>query len=259
MRNHFKPNLKLFLLIFVLFLFSAPINTVLAQVYKMELADPAQEIKVDDTFNVKVLINTEGIEAVNGDVLLIFDPLKLSVVTAASDNFFTYNFSTLISGADNKYLASSWEESIAHAKRSSSDTPFYTLSVKAVGSGQTSLSFDCTNGSEADTNINQSSDSSDVVKCPLSPLDLNIGGQTGPTNTPGPTSPTEPEPTAEPTATSTPSPTKVPPTATPIPPTRTPIPTVAISELPRAGIISDTLGLLGIGSVLTVLGLLFML
>ena len=242
-----------------------------AQYFKLELENPGQQINVNDIFNVNVVINTEGVEAINGDALLVFDPTKLNILNAQSQNFFTFAFSTMISGVDNKYLASSWEESIAHAKSSTTDSAFYTLSVKATGRGQTQISFECATGSEADSNINRSSDSADVITCPLDPLSLNIGGSISPTTPPQPTTePGIPSPTEgsqTPTATNTPIPTNVPvptitPTTTPSkPPTPTDSQQVASppAELPRAGIISDTLSVLGVGTILTFIGLLFML
>ena len=244
-------------------------GAVYAQYFKLELENPGQQIKVNDVFNVNLSINTEGVEAINGDALLLFDPAKISILNGQSQNFFTFAFSTMISGVNNKYLASSWDESVAHEKSSSVDTPFYTLSVKAVGNGQTEISFECATGSEADSNINRSSDATDVISCPLTPLSLSIGETTGPTTPPQPTAtsgPANPTPTTgdqQPSATNTPVPTRTPvPTAIP---TNTPIPTTVRqvtttpAELPRAGIISDTLGVLGVGTFLTVLGLLFML
>lgn len=259
-------KILIFGLSFVFFMASA--NSVEAQIYKMVLENPSAAINADDTFNVKVLINTEGVEAINGDALIIFDPAKISIESAQSNNFFTFAFSTLVSGSSNKYLASSWEESVAHAKSSTADTPFYTLSLKAISNGATQLSFDCTNGSEADTNINRSSDSNDVVKCPLSPLALNIGGSAAnPNPTPTTSGSSEPTPTTDPTTvvnpTTTPSPTPTL-TRTPTPTrtptlTRTPTPTKTITELPRAGYFDNTLKLVGVGTVLTLVGLLFML
>lgn len=247
-----------------------------AQAYKFELADPGQSIGVGDSFNVKVLINTNNIDSINGDTLIIFDPAKIAITGSQTQNFFTYAFATPLAGVNNKYLASSWEESIAHAKKSSSFTPFYLLTLKAQATGSTQISFDCTNGSEADTNINRASDSKDIVVCPLDPLTINIGqggaGGGSPTATPpggggGNPTATPPGGGGGTSPTSTPVPTAIPlPTATAVPPTltptRTPMPTqppAVTGEMPRAGIANMTIGALGVGTLLTVLGLLFML
>ena len=244
--------------------------------YKLELADPNQTICNNSLFQVNVFINTDGQETIGGDVLLNFDPAKLNIQSGESANFFTYSLDTPLSGVNNKYLISSWEESTTRAKTSADFDLFYTLNVKAVSAGSSQLTFDCTNGTEADTNINLASDSSDIVSCPLPPITVPVSSScqgSGPTSPPPPPSDPTTPPVQDPTATpgggngigdtTPPTATPVPPTpiptATPIPPTRTPIPTSAIEILPRAGIAQVTLGALGLGSILTIVGLLFML
>lgn len=234
-----------------------------AQVFKFQLANPSQSIKVNDTFAVKILINTAGKQVINGDALMTFDPVKVSIDSAATGNFFTYFSANPLGGSTTKYLVSSWEESVGNAKSASSDTLFATLSMTAKSQGTTSLTFDCTVGTESDSNINQASDSKDVIVCPLSPLSLTIGAASGPSTTPtaGPSS--TPGPTATPTIKLTPSPSSTP-SATPTKgPTNTPAPTntprPAISQLPRSGTTEVTMAVLGIGAVLTVVGLLIIL
>ena len=139
--------------------------------FKLELANEIVPVRNGESFLVKILINTGGVETINGDAVLIYDPIKLKIDSAYSDNFYTFSYSTPI--GTNKYLLSSWEESIAHAKQTSSDTPFATLTITAKEQGSTSIGFDCTTGSEADTNIN-TIDSHDIVNCPLIPLNFNI-------------------------------------------------------------------------------------
>lgn len=274
MRNILK--ISIFTVIF--FIVSGKVNSAYAQYFKMVLENPGQAINVGDEFKINLLINTQGVETINGDALLVFDPNKISITSGVSDNFFTFSTSTLIAGSNSKYLATSWEESIAHAKTSTTETPFFTLTAQALKAGSTQITFECVPGSEADTNINRASDSEDVVKCPLSPLSLNIGseGVLSPTPAGGnglaPTTPPDggfPTDTPIPTETPTPTPT---PTITPTPtltptPTNTPTPTptetleqqATISAMPRAGVAGFTIGMFSIGTVLTLLGLLFML
>lgn len=139
--------------------------------FKLGLANEAVPVLAGNSFEVKILINTGGVETINGDAVIIFDPSKINIVGAQSNNFYIFSYSTPI--GDNKYLVSSWEESIAHAKKSAFDTPFATLTITAKEQGLTSISFDCTSGSETDTNIN-AIDLQDIVNCPLIPLYLNI-------------------------------------------------------------------------------------
>lgn len=226
-----------------------------AQYFKFDVSEVTQPVPVGSTFNVKILINTAGIQVISGDALFGFDPSKVSINSAESGNFFTYFSGTPLGGANNKYLVSSWEESISSAKSSSSDTLFATLSLTAKTNGTAVLSFDCTVGSEADSNINQASDSKDIIKCSgMTPVTiaLGTGGPTGePTPTSLPVTTTAPTPTSGPIATSTPVPTSV------SIPTKAPHPVV--STVPRSGVAEVTFVALGIGVLLTVVGALLIL
>ena len=257
-------KLILSLSIFLL-LFATTASAAQAQVLKFELADPAATIPVGGSFQVKILIDTGGQDAINGDSLIIYDPAKLSVNSATSNNFFTYFSANPLGGTNNKYLVSSWEESIAHAKSSSTATPFATLNLTAQSAGTTTLTFECTPGTEADSNINRASDSTDMINCNgITPLTLNIGS-TGPTTPPGgPTS--TPPGGVIPTVTPIPSPTVIPtatptriPTSTPIPPPPTNPPPPQVTTLPRAGTTEITFAAIAVGVVLTVVGILIIL
>lgn len=237
--------MKILLTVFIasiLFVTSVFANEVYAQTFKFELVDPGQTIEVGDSFQVKIFINTEGEETINGDALIIFEQDKLNINSSQSGDFFTYFTSTPLSGVDNKYLISSWEESIAHSKSSTTDNLFATLSLTAKACGNTSLTFDCTPGTGADSNINRASDSQDIIDCNgLTSLTVNNCSSTGPTSAPT----SAPNPTAVPTALPTSAPTDI------------PIPTKA--GPPRAGSIGITFAALGIGVLLTTVGVLFAL
>jgi hypothetical protein len=268
---------KIILPILGVFLFLAfPVTAAHAQVFKMELANPSQTINVGDTVSVKILINTNNVSTINGDALITFDPSKVSIQGAQTGNFFTYFSNNALEGSSNKYLISSWEETIAHAKSSSTDTAFATFDVKALSAGSSVLSFECSAGTGADSNINQASDSADVINCAsLTPLTLTIGSGNG---TPSPTSTTltsTPVPTTKPGST-TPTPTTKPATATPTKvPTSTPKPTATpkptstprptATPRPKAGPATPpgstgmTIAAVGIGTLLTVIGILAIL
>lgn len=242
-------RLFLFLPIFATaFLLSGAVNAAYAQVFKFELGTAAGDVKVGSPVQVKILINTAGQQTINGDALFTFDPSGISVDSATTGNFYTYFSALPLGGSTTKYLVSSYEESVAHAKSTSTDTLFATLNL-TLKSSPTTLSFDCTSGTGSDSNINRSSDSKDIIVCPLTPLTITASG---PTVTPGtPTATLTPGPTSTPSAT----PTKKP-TSTPVP-TNTPKPTA--TELPRSGSIEITTFALGIGALLTVVGVLFIL
>ena len=229
----------------ILFFLTATVNAAYAQIFKLELADPAVPIAVGGNFQVKILINTGGQPAINGDALLSFENTKLGITLTQTGNFFSYFSANPLGGTANKYLVSSWEESVAHAKSSTTDTLFATMTLTAKAAGTTSLSFDCTAGNEADSNINRSSDSQDVINCSsLTPLSLTIGGGGGVTPRGG-------SPTLAPLPTATPRPTN-----TPVP-TSTPRPTISI--LPRSGTAEVTFGVMAAGIFLTVIGVLSIL
>lgn len=243
------------LIVALFILFTANVHAAYAQYFKFDVSGVTQPVPVNSNFTVKVMINTAGIQTISGDALVIFDPTKVSINSATSGNFFTYFSGTPLGGATNKYLVSSWEESITSAKSSSSDTLFATLNMTAKANGSTSLSFDCTASSEADSNINQASDSKDIIKCDqMTPVTLTIGTG-GTTTTPG----SQPTPTTGVTVPTPTTPAAVA-TATPIPnipPTNTPVP--AVSELPKTGMMEVTFAALGMGVLLTVVGVLFIL
>ena len=259
------------LLIILIFLFASTAEVSFAAGipgYKLEIVDPNQSICVGKAFQARIYINTNGTESINGDVLLNFDPAKINIESAATENFFTFAFATHISGTNNKYLASSWEQSIAYTKSSTDFQPFYTLNLKAVSAGSSQLTFECVNGSEADTNINRASDSKDIVSCPLPAITIPVSATcaAGPTVTTAPGEPTVTTAPGEPTATTAPGgngngagPTDVPPTDTPTPVPPTDVPQVQVTAMPRAGIAEVTFGAFGLGAILTVIGLLFML
>jgi len=231
---------------------AANAEAVNAQTFTFQLTDPSKTtISQGSNFGVNVMINTAGQQTISGDALITFDSTKVNIDSAKAGGFYnTDNFSgTILGGSTSKFLVSAWEESIAHQKSSNSDVLFATLNMTAKSQGSATLSFDCTAGNTADSNITKASDQTDILNCSsLKTFSLTIGPP-GPTSTPSAT------PTRGPTA--TPNPTSTPrPTSTPIP-TNTPRPT--ISQLPRSGSAEVTVVALGIGSLLTVLGILIIL
>jgi len=83
-------KLFLSLCISVLLVFSTGIGAAYAQVYKFELSNPSTPIAVGSNFDVKVFINTGGQAVNSGDALLIFDPTKVAINSAADGQFFEY-------------------------------------------------------------------------------------------------------------------------------------------------------------------------
>lgn len=153
--------------------------------FKLELENPSAQIKAGDTFNVKILINTAGIETINADAVLKYSNSKLAVNSVQKGNFNTYFYSQAAYQFNNpqqdekKYIISGWEERVADAKKTTTDVLFATVSLTAKVEGVASLDFDCIPNSESDSNINRSLDSKDIINCPLAPLNLNIIKSTG--------------------------------------------------------------------------------
>lgn len=256
--NNSKPMIRKFILRFPIFfvmfflLASVTAGATCAQTFKFELVNPETPINAGTDFQVKILINTAGIDTISGDALVVFDESKVSVNSAVTGDFFTYFSSNPLGGHSDKYLVSSWEESVAHAKSSSSDTLFATMTLSPKASGTTSLSFECATANEADTNINQASDSGDIVKCPLDPLSITIGAGS---TTPVPTSAVTP--TSVPTL--IPTPTVVQPTKVPIPATVVPTSIQQRYGDTTPGTTEVTIAALGLGTLLTFIGVLFIL
>lgn len=92
-----------------------------------------------------------------GTLYLSYNATKITVNSAQSGNFFTYFSANNLGGTNSKYLVSSWEN-VIYAKQTSTDTLFATISLSAKEAGTTIISFDCTPGSENDSNINRASD-----------------------------------------------------------------------------------------------------
>lgn len=239
------------LLVFILFVSSISANKVYAQSFKFQLATPATPAaSVGSNFDVKVLINTAGKQTLGADAIVVFDSGKLGINSAQKGTFYEVFQDHSIGGTTNKYLLSAWQTTELNPVSTSTETTLATLTLNAKTSGSATLSFDCTTGS-VDSNI-WDTNQADILKCADSqPLTIAIGGP-GPTSTPSAT--LTPGPTSTPIPTSPPAPPR--PTSTPVP-TNTPRPTIA--ELPRTGAAEVTVAALGMGLVLTVIGILVIL
>lgn len=241
------------LIIIILFCASASAGAVYAQTFKLQLANPASPAaQVGGTFDVKVLINTAGKQSLGADAILIFEPQYVSTKSATSGNFYNVFQDHAVGGTTNKYLLSAWQQTELTPTSSTTDTLFATVTFNALTPGNSKLSLDCTSGN-TDSNIWDTTQV-DILKCAdLQPLSFSIGGSVG----------VSPSPTAAPQATSTPAPTAIPQPTTPPLPTSTPVPTntpkPSISILPRTGMVEVTLGALGLGTILTIVGILVIL
>ncbi len=121
------------------------------------------------------MVNTTGKQIINIDGIIVYDPAKVTINSAQTGHFLAYFYASPLGSSTNKHILSNWEENISNPKLSTTDTLWATLNITFKEKGETSLSFDCTQGSEADSNINRASDSLDIIKCDsLVPLILRI-------------------------------------------------------------------------------------
>ncbi len=236
------------LLLIIIFISIASVHAVFAQTYKFQLANTATPAAtVGNDVDVKVLINTAGKQTLGGDAIVVFDSNLLGIKSAQKGTFYEVFQDHTIGGTTNKYLLSAWQTTEVNPVSNTADTLFGTVTFTAKTAGSATLSFDCTTGS-IDSNIWDTTQA-DILKCAdTKPLTFTIGGP-GPTATPAAT--LTPGPTSTPSATSTPRPTST------RAPTNTPRPTVSI--LPRSGTAEITIGALGLGAILTIVGLLVIL
>lgn len=188
---------------------------------------------VGESFDVQLKINTEGEQTTSADVILLYDENILETVTVTGGGFYPQNFKNLTSG---KIYVGGAVQNATESK--AGEGLLSTITFKGKSAGTTAARFDCTPGKTSDSNISKNdSEATDILDCTklVSGSYTISGGSDGetPTATPGPTS----RPTFGPTCS----------------------PTVTPSELPPAGVTLPSVLLLGIGSLLTFLGVLFTL
>jgi hypothetical protein len=188
--------------------------------------DPASNsIPVNSTFDVKVLIDTQGEDTRGADVILKFNSSILSVVsivegTNGSNPFYPDLYQTVSPGEI--YIAASVVETID--TRSGSGT-IATISFKGISQGTSDVTFDCTPGKTSDTNISKDDkNNTDIVTCSaLTNGRYTIGSGV---TTPAPTQAYAP------------------------PVYKTPTPTI-----PRSGTAEITFGIAGLGMLLLLAGI----
>lgn len=103
-----KKWIRILFLSGFVFLSSSSWSSVHAQIFKLQLDNPSQNICVGDNVKVKVLINTNNIDTVNGDALISYDSTKIKIdeKNVTSGNFFTYFSAKPLGGNNNKFLIS---------------------------------------------------------------------------------------------------------------------------------------------------------
>lgn len=205
-----KSLISLITLITLIFLFS---TKTYAAYFTLEpqtrTADPG------GMFSVDVKINTDGENATSADALFNFNSSIISVSSITPGDFFPQNFKTTTS--TQVYVGGAVQN--ATETRTGSGL-LATINFDAVGSGTTTLAFDCTAGKTSDSNITKDDrNATDILNCEqLVDGTYTVSGDV--TNT-------QPTPTPK--------------------------------TLPNAGNVTNTLIIGGIGLLLTIAGILVIL
>jgi hypothetical protein len=162
--------------------------------------DPASATKtLNETFDVVAKVNSSG-EIVGGvDGVGVYDSSRLELVsiTKASDMVFTNLDSggscQIGTSSGGKFSFTCYANSAVDNVAVSGSLVVFKFKAKATGTG--TVSFSCTSGSTIDSNIVQTSTSSDVISCSengLGSYTINegSGSSSTTTSTPTPTSTT---------------------------------------------------------------------
>jgi len=131
---------------------------------KMEFNPATGTYAKDATFTVKVIVDTESINATSADAVIQFDNTLLSVDSVADGTFYP----TVLHSDNNGTLVISGIVNSVDAVVSGKGE-LATITFKALTAGTASVKFDCTQGQLNDSNISKSETSSqsdiDVLTC----------------------------------------------------------------------------------------------
>lgn len=215
---------KLILTIFTgLLLMQLKASAVSAQSLLLNPAEAGK--KVNEQFTVDLNIDTAGKAVAGTDIKLTFDPSILEVIEVVKGDFFTDGANS--KGTDYLYVAGFFPPQF---ETKTGTGKVATITLKGKKDGTAALTFVCTSQTN-DTNILDSS-AADIINCDSlvngSYTISEVGGPADPTPTPTPKVSVTPKPTS-----------KLSPTATP----------------PVSGMTLPTIFSIGVGSVLTILGL----
>lgn len=161
------------LIVFILILF--PLikpQSVLAQTMSF---DPSTMGAVSgNQFSVNININTGSQQTSSADAMILFDSSILAIQSVSNGGFYSQFASNPISGTTNKYLISGFEVSPLTYKSGSG--VLATIVFQAKSNGTSPVSFECTPGSSADTNIALGTTAADIINCSaLTPANYTVG------------------------------------------------------------------------------------
>lgn len=173
-----------------------------------------------EQFNVNINISTGSNQTSGADALITYDSNILTVTSVANGGFYTNFASNPLSGTESKYLISGFETDATSYKTGSGILATVTFTGKNIGTS--TVSFDCSGTSKADSNILDSGTADDIINC---------GALASASYTVGAGSDGDGEPTNQPTP----------------------------SIVPRSGSVEVTIAAVAIGVILTIVGLAFKL
>lgn len=144
----------IFILLFVL------INPSGVLAATISLSPQARIVKPGETFSIDVIIDTKGESVISADALFTHDKTLMEAITVTDGTFFP----------DNYHLLTPGEPLVAGALSKTGESytgtgKIATITFKALKEGLDTLTFKCTPGKTADTNIAKASDGSDIVEC----------------------------------------------------------------------------------------------
>lgn len=181
--------------------------------------EPTQQgVAVGQTFPVKININTSGQQTGGADALIVYDPNILSISSVTNGGFYTSFGEYQVSGTTNKWNISGFETDSVNSK--SGTGTFATVNFQAKAQGTSTVTFECSGAGKTDSNILKAGTGDDIIACASlgqASFTVGAGGGGNPNNTPGPT----------------------------------------VTVLPRSGSVHVTIIAVGIGVVLTIMGVLF--
>ena len=168
---------------------------------KMLLEPNSINIAEGDTFNIKIIIDTEGKGVYGASSIINFDPKYLQVLSIDYQNKVFGIYPAAIPGNDEGKIQISGITASVNKPYSGSGT-FAIVTFQAIGQGSTNLDFDFTPGQTNDSNATTLEN--DIVVDTLNKVDgATVSIEGGDKQVPTPTPTSAPTPTPTPTLIST--------------------------------------------------------
>lgn len=126
--------------------------------------DPTQlGVVVGQKFTVKININTGGQPTGGTDAIFTYDSSILKVVSVSNGGFYTNYGANPVSGTNNKYVINTFEQDSTSTKTGTGTIAIVTF--EGIANGTSTVSFDCSPGSDTDSNIIKANTSDDIINC----------------------------------------------------------------------------------------------